>query len=426
MSGFEITSTTTTASPFLWKLRGGEEQGSGSSPSEPVMEESTTSRKRTFGDEEDEDLEEDYDDEEEQKHAAVMEDEEEDSEGMLEDYDMVSMHDDDETELEDEEHFIMEEVVYEEIAPEEEEGVEDTEALVEESDLEDEETAPTRTTQEVLERATAGFHTDDENSSAFVDRMELADAYDLEETVTGEEQIVMDDAQAMAAVTAATAVGAGGSDLDSIVEERPAATEEEDGELAVEEITDEMKEILVQDLKFRPADIKVLRPEIASMIIANRLQKPREGMPANWYLPGSAKSGVSPLRKRIIKASATILAVGAVALVAKGQDIDLDDIADLLKKIPATLAAIPAALMGSSSSSEGAKLDEKTSPADSVVEEGEEDSSSPTEEEDDHPHSLKPGSSYPPTYEEDLDKTALDKIITKIENGFKSFFRMKI
>jgi ABC-type nickel/cobalt efflux system permease component RcnA len=128
------------------------------------------------------------------------------------------------------------------------------------------------------------------------------------------------------------------------------------------------------------------------------------------------------MRKRLLKASAAIFTIGAVALVAKGQDINLDDILELLQKIPAALVGIPAALLGSSKSPAALPL-VTTVEEESLVEE---ESTEEVADDDDHPHSLKPGSSHVPSFEGDLDKTALDKFITIIENGFKSFFRMQI
>lgn len=301
---------------------------------------------------------------------------------------------------------------------------------VEEHIVSDESTAGVSSASvQVLERATAaGTSADDENSSAFVDRMELADAYDLEDA-RDEGSDVVQDAEAMAAVSAATAVGAGGSDPDSQAADGDEAAKEGDDTLI---ITDDMKDVLLNRLKFKPSDLKVMRPDIAAMVIANRLQRPEEGMPLNWYLPNAPKPATRTPNK-LVKASATAVAVVAVALVAvKGQDMgvfDLEGIQSALQKIPAVLAAIPAAIGGGSNkkgkiqplppaaAEESPSEQVQSTPAADVEEESEVDA---------HPHSLKPGATEIPAYERDLDKTALDKFLTKIENAIKAFFRIKI
>lgn len=260
---------------------------------------------------------------------------------------------------------------------------------------------PFPTTQEVLERATAGTTTDDENSSAFVDRMELADAYDIEDT----EGAVVEDAEAMAAVSAI----AGGSDSEEVA--TGIATSNAT-------ITDDMKEILVKELHFTPQDIKVLRPDIAAMLVANKLQKPFEGMPPNWYLPSSVTNNkkVGSMRQVMLKTSLTLIAVGVAALlVVNGQDsIDFDQIHGTLAKIPALL--VGALGKGKRSSPSTALIE---APAVPVVPEE-------VVEEEEHPHSIKPGATEAPAYEQDLDKTPLDKFLTKIENIIKAFFRITI
>ena len=412
---------------------------------EGVMEEEKDNREEASLDEQD-------NDEEEQEEVDV--------EGhLMEGYDDFigggEEEEDHETELgddEQEDNFVMEEVVYKEderVAAEPEEATIDDEATAAAAA-----TAPplepsTTTTQEVLERATAGFQTDDENSSAFVDRMELADAYDVEEAIVvvdvpGEEE--GPEATTLAAVSAATAVGPGGSDPDSELggapDEDPAAAapvgEEDRAPGAPATMTNEMKEILVQQLRFTPADVRVLRPEIAAVLVANKLYKPVEGMPLNWYVPDAAvltkkKMTTTPmpmaLRRRLLKASAAIVTVGVVVLVTKGQEgVHFNHVLEQLQSLP---KAMVAAIVGSSSSRPTAALPVTVMEEDSTVvveEEGKEGETS-TEEvttTEDHPHSLKPGSSHAPSYEEDLDKSALDKFLTKIENGIKALFRMKI
>jgi hypothetical protein len=274
------------------------------------------------------------------------------------------------------------------------------------------------TTQVLEERLST---TDDEYSSAFVDRMELADAYDEGETTTAG-----DGSAALAAAT--TAVG--GADEDAAQEEV---------EVEITEITDEMKSILQRELKYTPRDVKVLRADIASVVVAKRLRRPIEGMPPNWYVEG-AKPSNGGLRQHVIKVSLTLAAVGTVVLLGlKGEDmgLDLDDVQDALKKFPAMLATMPAALQsatGRVKRSTVAALPAAASaveePPAAAAEQGEtaaaEQGETDEKSEEDHPHSVKPGATHAPSYEEDLDKSILDKVITSIENVIKAFFRLKI
>lgn len=381
------------------------------------------------------------DQEEEEEEPSMVEEEEVDVE-LEEDYVQIEheeLFEDDEEEEEGSDTVTYEEsvVVIEEEEIEIEGGKED--------ESPEEETSVRLPTAQVLERATAGTNTDDENSSAFVDRMELADAYDLEDDAAADAadaSAVGGDNASHVGASAATAVGAGGSDPDtaSHADEEAEGATLRAGEMFDLQITDEMRTVLLKELRFTPRDLKVLRPEIAAMLVAQKLQKPREGMPPNWYLPSDAvpsssnKSG--KLRSLLVKTSLTVVAVGTAALVAsKGHEmIDLDDIQETFQKIPAALAAIPAAF---------GSMKEKAVPSpppppsqsarstrDVLEDSGSVESAPPgdSEEEydlDGHPHSVKPGAAVP-AYEKDLDKTVLDKIITKIENAIKAFFRIKI
>eukprot|EP00429_Kryptoperidinium_foliaceum_P059898 CAMPEP_0176075442 /NCGR_PEP_ID=MMETSP0120_2-20121206/37707_1 /TAXON_ID=160619 /ORGANISM="Kryptoperidinium foliaceum, Strain CCMP 1326" /LENGTH=461 /DNA_ID=CAMNT_0017409147 /DNA_START=41 /DNA_END=1426 /DNA_ORIENTATION=+ len=360
--------------------------------------------------EEDELSEEEVDVEYEDHSFVVVEEEEEDSDVPVE---------------EDEEEASMEE----------EEDEDETPVTMTESS--------TASTQEALERATAESHNIDEHegSSAFVDRMELADAYDdsllasddsSHPATSGTADGVLEDHEALAA---ATAVGAGGSDdPDAEIVDVDADTEEEavlaaEADAAEEdkpedtsssnEITKGMRDTLVQELGFTSRDVRVLRPEIAEFLIENNLQKPIEGMPPNWYLPGALEKA-QKTKQLLRKASVAIVTAGAVVLVAL-QGPDADSVQDALKSIP---AAIGAALSSKKSKKEE-PLIESVAPDTSIATE-EEEPAPVVDDAYDHPHSVKPGSTTVPVYESDLDKSALDRFITKIENGIKAFFRIKI
>jgi hypothetical protein len=187
-----------------------------------------------------------------------------------------------------------------------------------------------------------------------------------------------------------------------------------------------MKTILRKELHYKPRDVKLMRSDIAAMVVAKRLRRPIEGMPLNWYVEGSKPANF--LRENAIKVSLTLAAVGIAALVGlKGEELGVDSIQDVLKKLPAMLAAVPTAVtsMGSKVKKEAVSAVPTTS-ATPAVQEAEVPVEQLESEEEDHPRSVKPFSAQPPSYENDLDKSWLDKAITTIENALKSIFRIKI
>eukprot|EP00980_Cylindrotheca_fusiformis_P006354 scaffold1356_cov123-Cylindrotheca_fusiformis.AAC.35 len=271
---------------------------------------------------------------------------------------------------------------------------------------------------DTMQARIATANTDDENSSAFVDRMELADAYDAE---TAPEDVT----NSLAAVTA---IGGGDNyedDEETVAEAAVQEQEEEqqpdDDEEAPpgEEITTEMKEAL-RDLKYKRREVKYMRPDVALEVIQKGLPRPPEGIPPNWYTEeGTAALAASnPKRARIV-AAATIVALGGGAAIVSSQS---ENIGELFGNIGKALKSI----VPSKSPSTKATSDDN---AVGVVVSGEVPEAAATTEaegKEDHPHSVKPFSNHAPEYEEDLDKTWLDKWITKVENAFKAFFNVKI
>jgi len=255
-----------------------------------------------------------------------------------------------------------------------------------------------------MEARIANINTDDENSSAFVDRMELADAYDEVEAVADDQE----EDSALAAVTAATAIGGGD---DSIPEDEAVAEEDaqdESSAVAPLELSKETKDTL-KGLKYKSREIDQLRPEVATELAEKGLQRPQEGIPENWFVEG-ASCGVS-IRDQALKISMVLAALGGLAFVGgKG------DIGELIAGIPSVLKSLlPAKSVPVAQSTSPLITETEVS----LVEEQE-------EKEDDHPHSVKPNSSSPPAYEEDLDKSWLDKVITTVGNAFKAFWNAKI
>ena len=308
------------------------------------------------------------------------------------------------------------------------------------------------------EQIVAGMATTDDERSAFVDHMEFADAYDEGETTTG----TVEDP------TPVIAPGGGdGDDSDdggdkveetTTVATSTSRTEPEQDEpsslpASVYEITEEMESILRKNLKYSKADIAVMRPDIAAIVVANSIQKPQEGMPPNFYKEGAVSSSSNSLRLgKVIKVTIVgVVAVG-VATTAAGRVglVDLDDFVTVLGKIPAALAklaAIPAAisslLFSRGQGQPTLRIEESKSQSSSastataeptIEEEQEEDDDNPSDVgagqaqiesvDDVRAHSVKPYSHGAPV--ENLDHTWLDKLITKIGRAFKGFFSIKI
>jgi hypothetical protein len=252
--------------------------------------------------------------------------------------------------------------------------------------------------------------TDDENSSAFVDRMELADAYDEADTSVDQEVETT-----LAAVTAATVIGGASDEQSEEHSEDAEAEAEEISETAVAAITDEMKKILIKNLKYKVGEVKALRPDIAASLIEKNLRRPSEGLPQNWFIEGAAISPAG-LRERTAKVGMALVVLGGVSVLGLKGGMN----------IGASIGAIPAAMKSilPAKSTKSADITSTTAivPVKELPTENVED----MEEEEDHPQSVKPYSTEAPHFEDDLDKSWLDKIITRVENAFKAFLRIKI
>ena len=288
------------------------------------------------------------------------------------------------------------------------------------------------------EHMVANVATTDDESSAFVDRMELADAYDEGETTTGG----VDDASPL--------ISPGGGDRhneDDVDYEDPQASATVESvpvrELqsnAIDSITQEMESILRKELKYTKGDVEAMRPDIAAVVVANRVQRPTEGMPPNFYKAGVVPSSKSLRLNNVLKVTIAVAAIGVVTSAAGNSGIvDTDDFMNVLGRFPSAFAAIPAAVASIFSTNgditsavPSGKITESTSSAaEPIVEvesEAEEGGGGDGEQDhysnDERAHSVKPFTHSAP--EEDLDHTWLDKLITKIENAIKGFFNMKI
>jgi hypothetical protein len=170
---------------------------------------------------------------------------------------------------------------------------------------------------------------------------------------------------------------------------------------------------LIKDLKYKQREVKFMKPDIAFLVAEKSLPRPVEGIPPHW-LVSQPKSGI--VRKVVA------LTLTAVAIVVASQKLDVPefDLSELWKR--------PTAVSSSSSSS-------VSDPFDLFELTGEMEDDSSTEVEIKpvnehvnavgavHPHSVKPGQH---SVQDELDATWLDKLITSIERKVQAFFRMKL
>jgi hypothetical protein len=253
-----------------------------------------------------------------------------------------------------------------------------------------------------------------------------------------------EDAAELAAVTA------GGAVVDVVEEELAEGDangdEKEDddddddaaaGAVEVAVLSDEMKQVLREELRYTERDVLVMRPDIASEVIANRLARPTEGMPRNWYVEGTGPE--TSVRKDVLRLAGGVVVSAALAAAAytvanrAGGDSPFDGTAilDKIKNIPKSIVSVvgqhardksAVALPGSSDRQETSSATATSDPtgSENAITEGE---AKGLDEE--VVHSIKPGTKVVPDSDRQ-DKSALDKFLTKIENLIKAFFNMKI
>jgi len=265
---------------------------------------------------------------------------------------------------------------------------------------------------------TAGDHffSTDDDSSAFVDREELADAYDEGESVLGTvraEDSDDDDRVSIDDVPPPINDELLKGNKDVVEQPQEGATQQllESSELEGEPIRTipkfvdkDTEQILVRQCKYKRAEVKAMKPEIAAFVAHKRLRRPLEGMPPNWIKEDTAPLHQSRSLIRIIKhiPKAIIpISIGALAIYGS---IDVGNIAGILRSVKMKVKP---------PSGPDAPLDEEVE--EELVPDGE------------HlneviPESLKPGENP----KAPKDQTKLDKIITSVEKGIKAFLQIEI
>jgi hypothetical protein len=194
---------------------------------------------------------------------------------------------------------------------------------------------------------------DDGDSSAFVDRLELADAYDEGDTTSFENdgsnvesvrsastrETALTEPETTQSTSAALpeasvdsqpsvsdheAVNPDENEPTQTTSQPPAAsseqTEAETSPAVAEIITPAMK-VALRKLGYGRGDISRLKPSIAAVVIEKKLMRPIEGLPDNWYLPGKAHKLQNKLRSIMVKVLLPLLA--AAVAIKGGIELDL-------------------------------------------------------------------------------------------------------
>mmetsp|Transcript_26755 Transcript_26755/g.39580 ORF Transcript_26755/g.39580 Transcript_26755/m.39580 type:complete len:409 (+) Transcript_26755:110-1336(+) len=132
-------------------------------------------------------------------------------------------------------------------------------------------------------------HTIDDDSSAFVDREELADAYDDDETAVSSPSlqsgyVEKDDRASIDDIPRLSTIQDYEETNDS-KEENDIVTEEESSPGAMDDavIPIETQRILIKECGFKKSEIKGLKIHIANVIAQKMLRRPLDGIPTSWY-----------------------------------------------------------------------------------------------------------------------------------------------
>lgn len=257
----------------------------------------------------------------------------------------------------------------------------------------------------------------DEHSSANIDRMDYADAYDEEVEADAEEAEESTKQEESVETTPSLPTN----------EETAAPNGETNKKIHLAtEITREMKEILIKQLHYRPAEVEYMRPEIAAVVVAKEMERPPEGPPPGWFLSKPPKNKAGSLKSIVLSVLAVaVAALGTTAAVSSsssGTDfVWVPSSSSKGRKTPAALFETPSVL--SQREAPEPEVPERPMPEpEPVVKEAvtppptaPPSSSSVLE----HEHSLRPGE-RPPS--EPIDETGLDKFLTGVEKSLGKLF----
>ena len=184
-------------------------------------------------------------------------------------------------------------------------------------------------------------HATDDDSSAFVDRDELADAYDDDEAFVGatsfraghtdeDDRASIDDVPGAEESTGTQLESQ--DDADEVEQEAGEGVgenvdEEKAMEPALEAISKEVEQILINECGFRKSELRGMKPQIANLMAEKRLRRPQEGIPDSWY--EEKKKGL--VLATLAKVLTAVIPLALGALVVFG-DIDFSKLLERLRK----------------------------------------------------------------------------------------------
>jgi len=288
-------------------------------------------------------------------------------------------------------------------------------------------------TADYVERAAAFPNptaaTDDDSSSANVDRDDLADAYDVgleaeeeEEPIlaTMEQGTVFQGAPETNKKYNTTSTGTEGEGLGKgpletatngrAKEYSKAAALKVSKSGEEEEISEDTKDVLVKELQWRSYEVEYMRPDVAAAVAYKRLMRPTTGMPAMWYTEGNTPKGNNSGLSTVIKTVILPIGIAAVALFV-GQETGIDACSDILDSLKAP--ALPCMWKSPTPQSALAvTLSQQTVGSNERVP-------------DDHPHSIKPNSDAANDVPEEAssEQSPLDTFLSKFGNPIDKLLR---
>jgi hypothetical protein len=206
-------------------------------------------------------------------------------------------------------------------------------------------------------------------------------------------------------------------------DEQPDPIEEAPVVASVNALSDEMKSIL-KELHYRDGEIKLLREEIAQVIVDQKLPRPKAGLPASYYLNGKLPRPSllhDLLPKVILPAVASVLAV-TLLVCSNSNESGPSFVTTTLRRI------LPRRQTSLDLNSQRLKpplplrVEEETLNDENVGEEDQAENVGGDEEEDAPVHSIKPGE----IPHDNPDRSRLDKFLSKIERFIQKILNMTI
>ena len=273
-----------------------------------------------------------------------------------------------------------------------------------------------------------GGYTEDD-SAAYVDRMDLADDEGEEIMVDTEESVAKSIVAADPIVEAEEDDGVDPLDLGlaqstreefqrqqqakvaAAAEIAAAATAEDAPPTVQYMITKNMKRVLADELGYTEEEVKFMKPDVAAVITSKRLKRPSGGMPDAFYVDGKAPSAAKNPFKRLLKSDLVqrivrpALVVGSAAYISA---IAIQASADSVKRKESPAAPLAVVEDAASTLESPMSIEASKEKKENAIEEQLEES---------RLGAFRPDSaSQVPS---DLDDTFLDRMITRILEKFR-------